>query len=283
MLTSKVMLVSIALLSVLSLTVAPSGDAQIVRDQPAELMAIDVEEHLGDTVPLELIFTDETGRTATLGEFLLADKPNMIVLGYYQCPMLCNLVFNGLADGVNDLGWPLAERYNILSISIAPDETPELAAAKKRNYAKTVTDSGFDSGWLFLTGSADQSKALAEAIGFKYYWDESTEQWAHPALVTLLAPDGTISRYLYGIQFEERDLRLGLVEASQGKVGSTIDRIILYCFHYDPDAGGYVILAGNVMKLGGLVTLALLGGLILLLWMRERKRKTVRPITTVQM
>lgn len=283
MLTSKVMLVSIALLSVLSLTVAPSGDAQIVRDQPAELMAIDVEEHLGDTVPLELIFTDETGRTATLGEFLLADKPNMIVLGYYQCPMLCNLVFNGLADGVNDLGWPLAERYNILSISIAPDETPELAAAKKRNYAKTVTDSGFDSGWLFLTGSADQSKALADAIGFKYYWDESTEQWAHPALVTLIAPDGTISRYLYGIQFEERDLRLGLVEASQGKVGSTIDRIILYCFHYDPDAGGYVILAGNVMKLGGLVTLALLGGLILLLWMRERKRKTVRPITTVQM
>lgn len=283
MLTSKVMLVSIALLSVLSLTVAPSGDAQIVRDQPAELMAIDVEEHLGDTVPLELIFTDETGRTATLGEFLLADKPNMIVLGYYQCPMLCNLVFNGLADGVNDLGWPLAERYNILSISIAPDETPELAAAKKRNYAKTVTDSGFNSGWLFLTGSADQSKALADAIGFKYYWDESTEQWAHPALVTLLAPDGTISRYLYGIQFEERDLRLGLVEASQGKVGSTIDRIILYCFHYDPDAGGYVVLAGNVMKLGGLVTLALLGGLILLLWMRERKRKTVRPITTVQM
>lgn len=275
-------LLSIVLPTVLGLTAALSVNAQIVRDQPAELMAIDVVEHLGDTLPLDLTFTDETGRTATLGEFLLDDRPNIIVLGYYQCPMLCNLVFNGLAEGVNDLGWPLAERYNILSISIAPDETPELAAAKKKNYAKTVQHAGFESGWLFLTGSADQSRALAEAVGFKYYWDESSEQWAHPALVTILAPNGSISRYLYGIQFEERDLRLGLVEASQGKIGSTMDRIILYCFHYDPDAGGYVVFAANVMKLGGVLTLALLGGLLLLLWLRERKRKLVNPTGPVQ-
>ena len=124
---------SIVLLSIICATVVPSINAQVVRDQPSELTAIDVEEHLADTIPLELIFTDETGRTAPLREFLLADKPNMIVLGYYRCPMLCNLVFNGLVDGINDLGWPLGEKYNIVTISIAPDETPELAAAKKEN------------------------------------------------------------------------------------------------------------------------------------------------------
>ncbi|MDH3889756.1 MAG: SCO family protein [candidate division Zixibacteria bacterium] len=270
------------LLPLLLLMVTPCSRAQIVRDQPVELKAIDVEEHLGEKVPLDLVFTDETGRTAALGEFMQGDKPCLIILGYYRCPMLCNLVFNGLADGLNDLGWPLGDKYTVLSVSIAPDERPELAAAKKENYAQTVTANGFDAGWLFLTGVSEQSGALADAVGFKYYWDESNEQWAHPALVTILAPDGTISRYLYGIQFNERDLRLGLVEASQGKIGSTMDRIILYCFHYDPDAGGYVVFAGNVMKLGGLLTLALLGALLLFLWLRERKRKSVNPAPTTQ-
>lgn len=272
---------SIIILAIICATLVPSTNAQLVRDQLPELMAIDVVEHLGDTIPLDLIFSDETGRTAPLGEMLLADRPTILVLGYYECPMLCNLVFNGLADGINDLGWSLGEKYNIVTVSIAPDETPELAAAKKKNYGEMVTAPGFDSEWHFLTGPASQSEALADAIGFKYYWDESNEQWAHPALVTILSPDGSISRYLYGIQFEERDLRLALVEASQGKIGSTVDRIILYCFRYDPDAGGYVVFAANVMKLGGLFTLTLLGGLLLLLWRREQKRKTVRPITTV--
>jgi protein SCO1/2 len=271
----------IVILAIICATVVPSTNAQIVRDKPPELIAIDVEEHLGDKIPLNLIFSDETGRTGPLRDLLLADKPTVLVLGYYECPMLCNLVFNGLADGINDLGWSLGEKYNIVTVSIAPNETPDLAAAKRKNYGEVVSAPGFDSEWHFLTGPASQSEALADAIGFKYYWDESNEQWAHPALVTILAPDGSISRYLYGIQFEERDLRLALVEASHGKIGSTVDRIILYCFQYDPDAGGYVVFAANVMKLGGLLTLALLGGLLLLLWRREQKRKTVRPIATV--
>jgi protein SCO1/2 len=252
------------------------GSAQVVRENPAELQKIDVVEHLGEPVPLDLVFTDESGRPMRLGDYFAPDQPVVLVMGYYRCPMLCNLVFNGLADGVGQLAWRPGQQFTIIIVSIDSTETPDLAAAKKANRSRAMESVDSLAGWHYLTGAADQSRALADAVGFKYYWDEGSQQWAHPAVVTLLSPDGTISRYLYGIEFPERDLRLGLLETSEGKIGNTIDRIILYCFHYDPQAGGYVVLAENVMRLGGVVTVAILGGLLALLWKRERRKRSAR-------
>jgi protein SCO1/2 len=252
------------------------ASAQVVRESPAELKKIDVVERLGGRIPLDLRFTDETGSQVRLGDYFASDRPVILVLGYYRCPMLCNLVFNGLADAVQQLDLRLADQYTIITVSIDSVETPQLAAAKKANYVKSMSRGDSLTGWHFLVGEAGQSRALAEAVGFKYYWDEQSKQWAHPALVTLLSPDGVISRYLYGVEFPVRDLRLGLLEASEGKIGNTVDRIILYCYHYDPEAGGYVVFAENVMRLGGVATVILLGALLVFLWVREHRRRSDR-------
>jgi protein SCO1/2 len=250
--------------------------AQVVQKEVPELQGIDVVEHLGDYVPFDLIFTDDAGKTVRLGDYFNQAKPVLLILGYYECPMLCKLVFNGVSDGVRELSWQPGKDFQMLTVSINPLETHELAAAKKKNYVEALGRAGARDGWAFLVGDESQSRALADAVGFEYYYDESRDLYAHPAVIFLLAEDGKITRYLYGIQFPEKDLRLGLLEASEGKIGSTMDRIILYCFHYDPDARGYVLFAGNVMRLGGVVTLIALALLLGLLWMRERRRKSHR-------
>lgn len=248
---------------------------QAVRNDVDQLKKIDVVEHLGDTIPLDLDFYDEAGNPVTLRDYFHQDKPVVLALAYYSCPMLCTLVLNGMSDAVQRLPWKIGEKFEMIVVSIEPSETPELARAKKENYLKPIDQPDAAEGWHFLTGAADQSKALADAVGFKYYWDESQKQWAHPAVLMLISPSGKITRYLYGIEYPERDLRLGLIESSEGKVGSTVDRIILYCYHYDPDAGGYVLFAQNVMMIGGIATVVLLGLLILFLWIRERRRHSI--------
>jgi len=181
---------------------------------------------------------------------------------------------DGVSDVVREMPWLPGKEYQLLSVSIDPRDTDVIALAKQENYLTSIGKPGIENGWVFLTGDSSQSAALAEAIGFKYYYDEEQEQYAHAALLTVLTAEGKISRYLYGIQFKERDLHLALVEASEGKVGSTIDRILLYCYHYDPDAGGYVVFAGNVMRLGGSVTLGLMVVLIGGLLLRERQKRS---------
>jgi len=254
--------------------------AQAVQENPRELERVDVEEHLGDTIPLDLEFVDETGRTVYLRDFFEADRPVIVDLAYYRCPMLCNLVFNGLADAMGKLDLQLGDQYTIVTVSFDSSETPELAAAKKANYSRSMSSSDSLADWHFLTGAADQSRALADAVGFEYHWDDDSKQWAHPAVITLVSPDGVISRYLYGIEFPERDLRLGLLEASEGKIGSTVDRIILYCYHYDPQAGGYVVFAENVMRLGGSVTAVLLAAVLVFLWRWEHRKRIARKSAT---
>ena len=233
--------------------------AQAVQDKPQELQGIDVEEHLGQKIPLDLQFTNENGQLESIGSYFNQGKPVILILAYYECPMLCTLVLNGMAFGVNQLDWTMGQEFQILTISINPVETPDLAAAKKVNLLNTIQKKKIDSGWRFFVGSQDQITRLADAIGFKYYYDEHQKQFAHPAVATILAPDGRISRYLYGVDFKKQDLRLALLEASEGKIGNSIDRIILYCFHYDPTARGYVLFATNVMKLGGLATVIAVG------------------------
>jgi len=248
--------------------------AQVVESDPVQLRGIDVVEHLSDTISLNLEFTGSDGQPVKLGSFFVEGRPVILIMGYYTCPMLCNLVANGVSDVVREMPWLPGKEYQLLSVSIDPRDTDVIALAKQENYLTSIGKPGIENGWVFLTGDSSQSAALAEAIGFKYYYDEEQEQYAHAALLTVLTAEGKISRYLYGIQFKERDLHLALVEASEGKVGSTIDRILLYCYHYDPDAGGYVVFAGNVMRLGGSVTLGLMVVLIGGLLLRERQKRS---------
>jgi protein SCO1/2 len=251
---------------------AATTNAQIVRDSVPELLEIDIVEHLGDTLPLLLTFIDDQGNNVTLSDYFDGDKPVLLTLGYYECPMLCNLVFNGVSDGIKNLDWVPGDKYNVISVSIDPLETAELAANKKANYIDYLEMPGASNGWHFLVTANENTKTLADAVGFKYYYVEERDEYAHPAAAYLITPDGVISRYLYGIEYTSNNLKLGLLEASEGKLGSTLDRIILYCFHYDPDAKGYVLFAQNVMKLGGAVTLVLLTLFIGSLFLREQLR-----------
>lgn len=254
-------------------TVASLGRAQVVLESDPQLELIDVVEHLGRKVPLDLTFVNDLGDTVLLGDHLGQGRPTILVLGYYQCPMLCNLVFNGLVDGFNSLEWTIGDQYQVLTVSINPRETADLAGAKRANYLGQLTVPVEERGWTFMVGAEDQSAALAEAVGFMYFYDTVRQEYAHPALAVVLTDDGTISRYLYGIHFSKTDLKLSLLEASEGRIGTTIDRLIMYCFHYDPDARGYTVVAANIMKLGGAVTLVVLALSLSLLFYGERRRK----------
>jgi len=247
--------------------------AQVVLENSAELNRVDIVERIGATIPLDLTFTDDHGDTVRLSRYFAAQRPVVLILGYYNCPMLCNLVFNGMVDGVNLLDWNPGEEFQILTVSINPEETPDLAASKKANYLKTITRPVSDSSWAFLVGDSSQSRALADAIGFKYFYDAGVGEWAHPAAAFILTPEGRLSRVLYGIQFSKTDLKLSLLEASDGRIGSPMDRLILYCYHYDPDSRGYTLAATNLMKLGGGATMAALGLFLGLLWYGEKQRR----------
>ena len=251
--------------------------AQVVRDSVPELQKIDIVEHLGEQIPLDLTFTNDAGEVVKLDDYFHQGKPVILTLAYYNCPMLCTVVLNGLSDGIRGLDLTPEKDFTVLTVSINPLETPELASAKRSRYMQNLGDKGKNDGWRFFVGQASQSQKLADAVGFKFYYDEDTKEYAHAAGAFILTEDGVISRYLYGLEFKERDLKLALLEASQGKIGSTLDRLILYCFHYDPSAKGYVVMAGNVMKLGGLATLIILTVFLSILWARERSQRTIRP------
>jgi protein SCO1 len=248
--------------------------AQIIQPgPPPELKGVDVTEHLGEKIPLDLTFTNDSGEKVALRQYFNQGKPVIIVMAYYTCPMLCTLVLNGVATGLHNLDLEPGKDFQVLTISIDTSETVELAKAKKENLLTVLGKAGGDSGWRFFVGEEPQIRALADTLGFHYYYDKKMKQFAHPAVVMVLTPDGRISRYLYGVEFKKQELKLALLEASEGKLGTTIDRIILYCYHYNPEAKGYVLFAGNLMKLGGVLTIVAIAMLLLILWRREFKRK----------
>lgn len=249
--------------------------AQVIRDSVPELQKIDIIEHLGQTIPLDLTFVNDAGDTVKLGEYFHQGKPVIVTLAYYNCPMLCTMVLNGLSDGIRGLSLTPEKDFTVLTVSINPTETATLASAKRTRYMENLGEKGKNDGWRFFVGEESQSRALANAIGFQYYYDEERKEYAHAAGAFVITEDGVISRYLYGLEFKERDLKLALLEASEGKIGSTLDRLILYCFHYDPAAKGYVMMAGNVMKLGGLLTLIIVTIFLSIFWARERAHRTV--------
>ena len=260
------------ILLALLITQTPSP-AQNANYNPPELQKINVVEHLGETIPLSLHFINDSGDTVQLKDYFYHGKPVILVLAYYNCPMLCSMVLNGVSEAAKAISLQPGQDYTILTISIDPTETWELAAAKKKNYVASLGEKANPDGWIFFASEEDQVKTLADSLGFVYYYDNEKEQYAHPAVVHILTDSARVSRYLYGIEFNPNDFKISLLEASRGKIGNSFDKILLYCFHYDPDSKGYVVLAGNVMRLGGLVTLVLLVLFIGMLWARYRIKK----------
>ncbi|MCF7805857.1 MAG: SCO family protein [Candidatus Marinimicrobia bacterium] len=263
---------ALVMIGILSLAIADPVSAQISAKNPQELQKIDVDEHLGETIPLDLEFTDHNGNTVTLEKYFRKDKPVLLTLAYYECPMLCTLVLNGISKTVDSLSWTPGKDYQIVTVSIDPRETAELAKAKHDLYLEQLDKQVSGDDWAFLVGEESQSKKLADALGFNYYYVEDKDIYAHPAVSYVLTEKGKISRYLYGINFKKKNLRLALTEGSEGEVGTITDKVLLYCYQYNPDADGYVLVAENVMKLGGALTVVILGSVLGVFWWREKHK-----------
>ena len=243
------------------------------NEVPAQLADISITPKLGDKVDLDAKFVDHTGREVTLRDYTKNGKPILLSLAYYNCPSLCNFHLNGLNDAFKQMKEPLGKEFNLVVVSFEPKETPQLAAQKRESYLKEYGRPEGADGWHFLTGEAKSSSELAKAVGFTYRWDEKQKQYAHASAAYAIAPDGTITRYLFGIVFDPKTVRLSMLEASKGQVGSVIDKLILYCFHYDPRANQYTLAAFNLMRAGGILILLVMGSFMIPFWFRSRKEK----------
>src|SRR5271163_3554982 len=259
------------------LVLAPGAAAQLASDpmqsvgvRPELLKQVGIDQKLNQSIPLNLTFRDENGTPVQLAQFF-GQKPVILTLVYYNCPMLCTQVLNGVESGLKELPTTdIGKQFEVVTISIDPTESHVLAKVKQEMYVGMYGRPGAAQGWHFLTGDEPQIKQLADALGFRYAYDPDTKQFAHASAIMLLTPEGKVSRYFYGIQYPTRDLRLGLVEASEGKLGSPVDQVLLFCYHYDPATGKYGLLISRVLHLGGILTV-LVGGIFLIFLFRGER------------
>ena len=243
----------------------PTGSPPILRD-------VGIDNHEGDAIPPDLAFRDETGRSVRLADYF-GRRPIILALVYYRCPMLCTMVLNDLTRSMNSLHENAGEQFDVLAISFDPNETPDLALAKKQQYIRAYRRAGAEAGWHFLTGPQESISRLTAAVGFRYAWDAKNQQWAHSSGLVILTPDGRIARYFYGIDYAPTDLRLAIAEAGARKISPPLTtRVLLYCFHYDPTTGRYGLLVMRLVQIGGVITLLLLGGSFWLMTRRDRAR-----------
>jgi protein SCO1/2 len=261
-----------ALLGTLLLVTAALGQGmtQGVMSPPANLRPpglrhVGIEQHLNEQIPLNLSFRDETGTPVRLGDYF-GRKPLILNLVYYQCPMLCGEVLSGLESALCVLKFDVGKEFDVLTISFDPKETPEMAAAKKAEFLKRYGRPGAATGWHFLTGPQSSIDALTKAAGFQYEYDPKTQQFAHATAIMVLTPEGKIAQYYYGVEFAPKDLRLGLVQASQNKIGNLVDEVLLYCYHYDPDKGKYGAIISRILKLAAGATILLLGTFLIVMF-----------------
>ena len=249
------------------------ASAQLVEQVPEALEEVGITEHLDAKLPMELEFRDEDGIPVTLGSYFDGERPVILTLNYYRCPMLCGLMLNGLVDGLDQMEWTPGQEFEIVTVSINPLETPALAKEKKQNYIKRYGRPSAMAGWHFLTGREPEIDRLAETVGFSFVYDPVEKQYAHAAAIFVCTPDGRVARYLYGIEYPPKRLKLGLLEASEGKIGTTLDQLILYCYHYDPSNRRYSPVAMNIMRVGGGVTASILAVTLGIFWFREWRRR----------
>ena len=239
---------------------------------PTILKKVGIDQKLDAQVPLELPFRDEAGRSIRLGDYFKG-KPVILVLAYYECPMLCTEVLNGVAKTLRPISFDMGKEYEVVTVSINPKETPKLAAEKKANYVKRYGRPGTEGGWHFLTGDQASIDTLARAVGFNYVYDTNSAQYAHAGGIMVLTPAGRISRYFYGVEYAPDDVRLGLVEASEGKIGTMVDKVLLLCYHYDPTTGKYGVAIINAIRIVGIVVLLGLGLFVYRAIRRDRRNK----------
>jgi len=233
--------------------------------RPPGLKNVGIEQHLNEQIPPHLPFRDETGNTVQLADYF-GKKPMILNLVYYQCPMLCGEVLSGLESALRVLKFDVGKEFDVLTISFDPKETPEMAAAKKAEYLKRYGRAGAAEGWHFLTGPQNSIDALTKAAGFQYQYDPKSGQFAHATAIMVLTPEGKIAQYYYGIEFAPKDLRLGLVQASQNKIGNLVDEVLLYCYHYDPDTGKYGAIVSRILKIAAGATIFILGTFLVVMF-----------------
>ena len=237
---------------------------------PKVLREIGFDQNLDRPVPLDVEFRDEEGRTVRLGDYFGA-KPVVMAFVYFDCPMLCTMVISSITSSLNVLSLDAGGDFEVVMVSFDPRETPALAAAKKNEHLRRYDRPGAPAGWHFLTGGQASIDRLTRAAGFRYTWDDETKQFAHPAGLVILTPDGRLSRYLFGLDYSPRDLRLALVEASGGRIGNAVDAALLYCYHYDPTTGRYGLVVMRLVRIAGVATLLALGTFIVVMVRRERQ------------
>jgi protein SCO1/2 len=257
------------------------GDT-MANQKPSILDQVGLDQRLNQQVPLNLTFNDETGQAVQLQQYF-GTKPVILIMVYYQCPMLCTQVLNGFAGAMNGIvRFNIGREFNVVTVSIDPRDTPQDAAEAKKKYLARYRRPGAEQGWHFLTGKKDQIDALAQAVGFRYAWDPEIKQYAHASGLMLLTPDGRVAQYYYGIEYVPRDIQLGLIEASKGKIGNVVDEVILYCYHYDPTKGRYGAVIFNVLRLTALATVMVLGGFMIIMFRRDslaaRKGRLTRTV-----
>jgi len=241
-------------------------------ERPAALRDVGYDQHVGEPLPLDLAFTDENGRTVRLGDYF-GRTPVVLVPAYYHCPMLCPLVQSGITSALRALAFDVGREFTVVTFSFDPTDTPSQAAARKAAALADYRRPGAEAGWHFLTGDEAAIRALTRSIGFRYAWDDAAKQFAHASGVVVATPDGHVARYFFGIEYAPKDLRLALVEASAGRIGSVVDQLLLFCFHYDPATGRYTRVAMDAMRAGGVITLLALGGFVGVMLRRDTRRR----------
>jgi len=260
--------------------VAETGPVQAQGDLPQDLITkVGFDQNLDAQLPLDLEFTDSTGQNVRLGDYF-GDKPVILSLGYYECPMLCSLVRNGLFESLQKLDYFTAgDDFEVVVVSIDPAETPEIAETKRRvtvmSYGRSVNGQIDESGrgWNFLVGDEDSIATLADAVGFRYTYDPKIDEYVHPSGIMVVTPEGRISKYLYGIQYPALDMRLALVEAADNKIGTAVDQLLLTCYHYDPTEGQYSLFVTNLTRIAGIATVAIIGAVVGVFLYRDRHKK----------
>lgn len=252
--------------------VAPAFAQQDLMRGTAPEGEVRIDQHIGRIIPRDLEFRDDSGRKVLLGEFFKEGKPVIITPVYYRCPMLCSVVLEGVVGALRELRFDVGREFEVVTVSFDARETPVDARERKEKYVRHYGRKGAAEGWHFLTGDEKNVSALMHALGFRYQWDPKINQWAHGTTIVVATPDARISRYFFGINYPPRDLRLGLVEAADRKIGTVADQLLLLCYHYDPASGKYSATAMNFVRLGGTATVAVLAGFIVILLRRERRR-----------
>ncbi|MEN6492718.1 MAG: SCO family protein [Thermoguttaceae bacterium] len=254
--------------------------AERIEPTPEELKQVTVTEHLDAQLPLDLPFVASDGKAVRLRDYFDGRRPVVMTLNYSNCPMLCNLQLTGLFQGLQGMPWNIGENFQMVTVSVDPKETAQRAELTKKKYLKVYGRPGGGEGWHFLVGREADIRKLAATVGFGYVYDASTQQYAHPAVTFICTPDGRVSRYLYGIEYDPQTLKLTLLEAAEGKIGSTLDRVVLYCFHYDADKGRYGPAAVKLMRVGGAAMLVVLAGMVAVFWRRGARRAAAQATET---